>query len=340
MLPPLTRTKLLLPATQVDETVNVNGNFQSQGKQQVGNKAAGTVKIYNFTGLPLSLKSTTTTLTVGSKTYDLVGDVKALRPTTYSDAKTKEVNPASLGDSVNVIATQGGDDYNLPAGTRMEISNKVFGSKPQVLYAVTDSEISGGTTRYLSVITQDDITAAQTQLQAQALGQIKDKLQNSGLVLPDKSYNFQITQFTTDNPAGTQTPTIQATMQAKLDGVAFKQADLDSLISQRIGQTLEANKTLEPAPPDAASIEVTSFDAINQIAVLAVHYQGQAVYNVDLPDISCQLVGKSQQQANELLRSKAEINRVDITLAPVWQKNFPWFAGKISVSIATTTPAQ
>ena len=83
-----------MPAVHlVNETVNKTDTFQSQGKMQVGNKASGTVKIYNFTCSPLNLKADTTTLTVGSKTYTLLNDIVLLKPTTYSNARTKEVDP-------------------------------------------------------------------------------------------------------------------------------------------------------------------------------------------------------------------------------------------------------
>jgi hypothetical protein len=327
-------SKLIIPATKIDEAATVNASFQSQGKQQIGNKAVGTVKIYNFTKLPLNLKASTTTLNVGSKSYNLVNDVQGLKPTTYKNAKTKEVDVSSLGDSVEVIATQGGEDFNLPEGTRLEITNQVLGSKPLVLYAKTDAEISGGTTRYLSLISQDDSALAQTQLQDQALEQIRAKLKANGLVLRDKAFTPQIAQFILDNPVGTQTPNFHATLQIKVSGLAYKQKDLDDLIKQRITQTLSANKTLQPKTPQDSEVSIKAFDSANQIASMNVHYEGQAVYDLDLPDLSPELVGKSRNQANEILRSKAEIDRVDITLAPVWQKNFPWFASKIDVHVA------
>jgi hypothetical protein len=331
--------KLIMPASLVNETINVSDKFQSQGQKQVGNEASGTVKIYNFTRSLLNLKASTTTFVVGSKTYVLLNDVKDLKPTTYLNSRTKEVDPASLGDSVEVAATQGGDDYNLPAGTRMEITNQVFGSRPQVLYAVTDSEITGGTTRYLSLISQDDINSAKAQLQTEALTQINQKLQAAGQVLADNAYTMSITQFTTDSPAGTQTPSFQGTLQAQITGLAFKKQDLNNLIFQRISQTLASNKTLQDSQPDQTTYSAANLDLSNQLAVLNVHYQGQAVFNVDLPDIAPELVGKSQSEVNDILQSKAEIDKVVITLAPAWQKKFPLFASKIKVSIGQEIPA-
>ncbi|MDR3643111.1 MAG: hypothetical protein P4L74_05820 [Candidatus Doudnabacteria bacterium] len=329
-------SKLILPAVKISQTVNVSDKFQSQGQSQVGNTASGTVKIYNFTKVPISLKAATTVLTVGNKTYNLTADVTNLKPTLYLDARTKEVDPNSLGDSVGVVAAQGGDDYNLPSGTRMEISNQVFGSRPQLLYAKTDSEINGGTTRYLSVIAQSDISGAQTQLQKDALSQVRQKLQDSGEILAEGGYSITVSQFSTDNPAGTQTPSFQGSLTASIVGLAFKQDDLDNLINQRIGQTLAANKTLEQPSPSQTTYTVQNLDLNNLVATLQAHFQGQAVYAVDLGGVVSQLRGKSASQVDDILSSKGQIQKVEIVLAPVWQKRFPWLTNNISVTVAST----
>jgi hypothetical protein len=326
--------KLVMPAQTINETVNVTGKFQSQGKSQVGNKAQGSIKIYNFTNLPINLKAQTTTLTVGSKTYKLVNDVSGVRPTTYKNAKTKEVDISSLGEDMEIIAGVGGEDFNLPAGTRVEISNQVFGSKPQLLYAVTSTEISGGTTRYLSIISPEDIASAKKQLEDQALAQIKEKLSSQGLVLADRAYNLNVTQFVTDNPEGTQTPSFGATLGLQISGLSFNLNDLISLIKQRIVQNLSGNKTLEDSKNGQTIYTAKTLDLTNQIGVLQVHYEGQAVYNVDVNNITPELVNKSQNEVNEILRSKAAIDKVEITLAPAWQKKFPMFASKINLTIA------
>ncbi len=327
-------SKLVMPAVKFDETITLTDKFNSQGKKQVGNKASGSIKIYNFTKLPLNLKASTTTLTVGSKTYVLTNDISGIRVTSYSNAKTKEVNLSTLGDAVEIQATDGGENYNLPAGTRVEITNQVFGSKPELLYGKTDTEITGGTTRYLSLISQDDISNAKASLEQKALMQIREKLKTSDLVIPEKSYVLEVSQFTTDNAVGAQAPSFQATIQVKISGIAYKQGDIKTVISSRIKQTLATNKTLREKTPDSTSVKVKNYDPINQLASLAVHFEGQAVYDLDLSSVEGELVGKSQNEVYEILRSKAEIDKVEITVAPSWQKNFPLFSNKINLSIA------
>ena len=325
--------RLVMPGVKFTENLETTDKFQATGKKEVGNKASGTIQIYNFTGQPLSLKSATTLLTVGSKNYKLDSDLVALRPTGYKNSKTKEVDPATLGSPVEITASEGGEGSNLPAGTRLEITNQVFGSRPQVLYAKSFSDISGGTSRYLSVISSEDITKAQGLLIEKLLKQQADKLSKDNLVLLEKAYLSEVISFTADKPAGTESPTFEAALKIKLTGLAFNRQQLQKLVYDRIGQTLASNKSLEKDKDGLLTYKVKDINSGFDLASLTVHFQGRAVFNINLGEASGLLVGKSKSEVNEILRSKNEVDKIEITLAPAWQRNFPWFAGKIEVKI-------
>jgi hypothetical protein len=328
-------TNLILPAIPVSQTLDETNKFNSQGKQQVGNQATGTVQIYNFTGEPLTLKASTTILTLGANSYLLTQDLNNVRPTTYINAVTKEVNSGSLTPPVAVIAQQGGDSYNVPAGTRVEITNQVFGSRPQLLFAKTVDPITGGTTRYLSVVTDADLAAAQNSLADQAVQDLRNQLNGKGLVLADNAYSATNPVFIPDQSSGTETPDFNAELKVQITGLAFSMPDLQQLITDRINQTLPAGETLTiDNPQKEISYSVGNINLSSGTATLSAHFEGSAVMDVDVSDAESELVGKSLSQANDLLLSKPSIDHVTITLAPSWQKNFPLLASKIKVSVS------
>ncbi len=327
--------RLVMPATKVSGTEEIKNTFQSQGKKEVGNKAMGTVQIYNFTRSPLNLKANTTILQVGGKNYTLTADAMQIKPTGYKNSTTKEIDPKTLSAPVEVMAVEGGESSNLSAGTRLEITNQVFGSKPKLLYAKSDTPITGGTTRYLSVITDSDINNSQQQLIEKAVNNINDKLKNNNLLLIDKAYQTEIVQFTTDKSAGVESPNFQANLKIKITGLAFNPKELEKLAIDRISQTLPANKTLQANKEGQISYEVKSLDMNNGLAVLYLHFQGQSFYNLNFDNMNSELTGKTSQQANEILSSKDGIERIDIILAPSWQKHFPWLKSKIKIKIQT-----
>lgn len=323
--------RLVMPAKKFSEPVELKNTFQSQGKKEIGNKASGTVKIYNFAKLPINLKSSTTILSVGSKTYRLTQDVSSLRPVTYKNAKTKEINEDSLGPSFGVIAADGGESFNLPAGTRMEISNQVFGSNPQFLYAKTETAITGGASRFLSVVSDQDIKDSQSALSNSGLETVKNKLAKENLTLADKSYVIQTTSFFTDKPTGSESPTFQASFNATISGLAFDKNQLLKLVMDRISQTLAGDKILQLNDLKQMDYKIKTVDPSGETAVLLVHFEGKAVMRLDLKDLAAGLAGKSKSQVNEILKSRPEIEKIDIILAPAWQQSFPWFYQKISV---------
>jgi hypothetical protein len=323
--------RLVMPAKKFSEPVELKNTFQSQGKKEIGNKAGGTVKIYNFAKLPINLKSSTTILSVGSKTYRLTQDVSSLRPATYKNAKTKEINEDSLGPSFGVVAADGGESFNLPAGTRMEISNQVFGSNPQFLYAKTDTAITGGTSRFLSVVSDQDIKDSQSALSVASLETVKNKLAKENLTLADKSYVIQTTSFFTDKPVNSESPTFQASFNATISGLAFDKDQLLKLAMDRISQTLAGDKILQFEDLEQMDYKIKTVDPSGETAVLLVHFEGKAVMKLDLKGLAAGLAGKSKSQVNEILKSRPEIEKIDIILAPAWQQNFPWFSQKISV---------
>ena len=213
--------KLILPTVKFEESLDVNSKFKSQGKKDVGNKAFGAIHIYNFTGKPLNLKAQTTSLIAGSKTYYLVNDALQIAPTKYRNAQTKEIDENSLDPPLEIIAGSGGEDSNLPAGVRMEITNQVFGSRPLLLYAKTQTPVSGGTSRFLSVVTDSDILDAQNQLGILALRQVEEKLAPQGLKFVENSFRVEVLEFFTDKQPGAESPQFQASAKFKIVGLAF-----------------------------------------------------------------------------------------------------------------------
>lgn len=326
-------TSLSIPAKKVDEVVDVQDKFQSMGKKEVGNKASGFVRIYNFTKLPINLKANTTVLSIGNKNYLLKEDVLGIKPTTYKNIAEKEVDESSLSAPVAVIASIGGEGSNVPAGTRIEISNQVFGSKPQLLFAKSDSAITGGTSRFLSIVNESDIASAQNVLSDKILVQVRDKLKNDGYVIPNKAFTLQSLGFSTDKAIGTESPSFTGSLKVRITGLAFKNVELNSLIEQRVNQTLAGGKSLHVDADDIVNFDVKSIDMSSGTAVITVHFEGKAIPTINVADMADLLVGKSKDQVNEILRSRSEIEKIEIVLAPTWQKRFPLFSSKIHIQL-------
>lgn len=319
-------TKLTIPAVAVNESHTIAEDFQSNGKKEVGSKAEGRVALYNLTGSPMALKAGTTTLTVGSKTYVFKQDQANVKPLTSS----ADDSTATVAD---VIAVDGGEGFNIPAGTRMEISNQSFGSQPQRLYAKTVSQVIGGNSRFVSVVSQQDLVDAQSKLIRKVVDGINANLVSGKVKLVDGAYSVNIESFTSDKPEGTEAQGYTVELKVNITGLAFDEAGLKNMIRQRLLSSLGAGKTLQEADLDKVIYQIKNLDVQTGIMQLALHYESTAKPNIEPVDLVNKLAGKSKQEASDLILSNPDIDKVEITVQPAWQSDLPRFGSKIHLEV-------
>lgn len=319
-------SRLSMPAVVVNQTLDASNTFQTVGKKEVGTQSQGRVAIYNLTGSPLNLRATTTVLSTGSKNYTFNQDQNGIAPI---PSPTQDQN-ATVAD---ITAQGGGESFNLPAGTRLEITNQSFGSQPQRLYAKTVSQVVGGTSRFISMITKDDVTKAQNDLNQSVLEQVRTDLETRGLTLIDDAYTLTASEFALDKPEGTETPTYNAKTKVQIQGLALDQNTLVKLLRDRLALSLSGNQELQEVSMDTMTIRVKTLDLAGGLLTLSIHYESKALPQLDTSGVRQQISGKSKEEASELLLSNPDIERVDITLSPVWQTALPRLTSKIKVEV-------
>ncbi len=327
-------SSMIIPVEKVNQTLQAESKFQSQGKKEVGNKASGSVVLYNFTNSPINLRAKTTILKLNNKNYFLKADVLQLKPTKYKNAKTREIDENSLSAAFEIEAENGGEGYNVPAGTRLEISNQIFGSNPQLLYAKASTAVTGGTSRYLSYISDEDINLAKQQLRQLMLENLNKELSAQGLKVEDKAFQLSSEQYVFDHPAGTEIPNFAGKITAELSALAYKKSDLENVALKRVEESLASQGDIEVKLNSEIKAEIKSVDILNQLMILDAHFDGVAIASSKpLEGLAHKLKGKNQATAAELIKNTAQVEKVEITLTPGWQSYLPFIDQNIKVSI-------
>ncbi len=84
---------------------------------------------------------------------------------------------------------------------------------------------------------------------------------------------------------------------------------------------------------DKIEYEVKLMDVVAGTATLSVHYESQAIAELDLEGLMPQLLGKTKQEAGEILLSADDVDRVEVFLKPTWQSTLPRFKQRVNVEI-------
>lgn len=323
-------TKMLLPAEKITKTLSLQDTFQSTGKKDVGNKSVGKVRIINLTGKPINLKATTTVLSLGGKNYQFTQDQNSVKVIQPNQIQTGSYTP-TIAD---IIASTGGEDFNIPEGTRLEITNQIFGNQPQLLYAKTETPVIGGSSRYVSVVSEEDFKRAQQNMIEKMVEQIKNDLASQKIQLANKSYISEVIEFISDKPAGTESPVFGASLKATIKGLTVNQDQLMSIVESRIVKSMPENQKLLRSLDASMEIEGRGFSWDTGLVTLATHIEAKSSSEFSLNGLETQLLGKSREEASRFFLDKPEVEKVDIILSPYWQKNMPKFATKIKIETA------
>ncbi len=317
---------LTVPGRLITETKSYNETFQTLGKKEIGSKAQGRVGIYNLTGSPMTLRASTTVLTVGSKNYFFSEDQNNVR----------NINSASNdadAPTADIVADGGGELFNLPAGTRLEITNQAFGSQPQRLYAKTITQVIGGSSRFTSIITPDDTQAAREKFEEMALTEIDASLEAENMNLVEGGYQLNFDAFSMDKPEQTETPTFLASAQLSISGIAFNEQALKQLLRERVGQTLGSGKILQEEDKDTIAYKINSFDLATGRMQISLTYESESVPEMDLSSIKTQLAGKSRNEAKQILESNPDIEESRLIVFPTFLQYLPRMSNKIEIKV-------
>ena len=326
--------ELVVSGKFVDREIVGSKAGAATGSKNVGKTASGFVSIYNFSKTTLVLKAATTVLTINGKKYFFTQDVGGIRPTAKIGLEDQEVDQTSLIPPVPLVAAGPGEEYNLPKGARLEIENEVFGKQPKALYAIAADGITGGSTREIKVVTQNDIDNAFTALSQILIGKARIELmeKNPKIKLQDNSVNTEVLEKQTAAVPGNEQAEFDVHMKVKIRALVYDESEVQKIISERISRLLPEGRALKPDAQRLTS-HFSSVDLPHGQGVLSNHFEGDIIYHVDKNELVEKIRGKTVEEIRDILLSRPEIDQVEISLTPFWVKKVPSLRSRIDITL-------
>ncbi len=319
---------LILPGQKISEEIGGTRPYPTTGVKEVGEKASGFVTIYNFSGTTLILKKATTRLEAGGKVFYFLQDVGGIRPTSRISG-SDQADPATLTESVPIVAAEPGDGYNLPADTRFEIFNEVFGHQSDVLYAANSNPVSGGTTQQIKIVSEGDIASARQAIRTELVAQLREKLTDTLTAdsrLADNAFTAEVLEESLSHQVGAETAEFQLTQRLRVNALIYHESEVRQLIIDRITRLLPENKFLLPPSQEKFSADFVSIDIGGGIGTLRAHFETQARYDVNTEFLARTLRGRSASQVKEILLARPEIQDVVVEFSPGWVTSVPRYS--------------
>lgn len=309
-------------------TIGVSGSKDAPttGKKQTGDKASGTVTLFNKTTQSKKFPSGTQ-LKAGKLTFVTTEEV------TVASAS------ASISETVNGKATVKaaadfvGEEGNIDKNKELSVG----GFDASAYIARTESSFSGGTSRTeQAVAPKDQETAVNSllpELKEKATSELQSRIggNQDGILLGDVTIGTK--KF--DKAVGEEAQSVSVTMNASSSALLYKRDDVLAVITKELEQTLPPGATLDTDHLTLSAAESKKIS--NTKANVDFTISGKTKALIDTQQFVSILAGKNLEEAKTFLDSQKSIESYTMKLQPslftAILRHFPSDPSKISVKV-------
>ncbi len=315
-------------AKKITVTLDGTSSTEATGKKDTGNKAKGTVTLYNSaeTKKQLSVGATITS----SNGLDFIVDKDVVVASSSGDIFSGIKSGTA---QVAVTAKTIGSEYNLPSNTKFTVSGI------SSLAAKNDAAFSGGSKKQVTVVAKGDIDKLTADLpkslEGKAKQEIAKKIGSDETVLP-LFLNITLAKKSFNKDVGEETKTVTLKTQVTFDGIAYKNENLNAIAKSIISDKSSENQAVSEkgVKNTLRSIKEKNEDEVSASLVV----NAGLLPKIDTTKVLQDVKGKSFSDAEELLSQMAQIDGVDIVLIPnipFLPKLLPRLEKNIKVTVQT-----
>jgi len=313
-------TTATIPGKKYESTSNLTGSTAATGNKDAGTKASGTITLSNHCYNPGSLA--TGTRFTSSSGLVFVSTESVTVPDGSISAGSCNVKTVSIP----VAAAQNGDQYNI-APTSYSSPGLPSGGATYV--KLTGSQMNGGTTKNLKVVSQADVDKAKTDAidkeKDTVTKELQDKASDSQMIMPD-SFTATTSEETITPAVGEEGDTVTVKFKVTYSILTAKKADLDTYIAAIVKKQIGSDKQIYQSGVDTG--KVTAVNGAYNFAGTA-----SAGEKIDTDALKEQLKGKRTGAATDIAGQVPGVSRAEISLSPSWSVKLPSITDHIKVVI-------
>lgn len=302
-------TNNILKATLRTKDVSDTSEAMTTGTKIIGDKATGSIVIYNRT-------------TVGDKTFKAGTIVKLDDKVQFSldsditvPMGTKDSSPPYQGTAVaKVTATNIGAESNIDKATELSIG----GFDKASFVALTNDKFAGGSSRNIQVVSDADQKklgdTLYAQLKQKALAAFNQESNpNEHVILSDK---VSVTKKQYSDDIGKEVKSFTLTMTVTATAIVYTNDDIAAFATQKLASQIPAGAVLKS---DQTVVEVNGQQAVSDSkTIVKAKISSFIIPGFDSGQIAKVLAGKSREEAINFLQSQHAIASYTLDFQPAF----------------------
>ncbi len=299
----------------VEESSSTTGTASGQGTR--GNRATGTVYIFNKTQAQIAFPAGTTIASANSRLEFTFVDAVSLPAATLDPDQS--INP-SLTEGIRVQARTFGEEYNLTGSTDQSFTVDGYGINEVEIKR--EADFAGGTKETFVSVSAQNITElkdkAVKELQPKALARLKADVPNGFILLEDTvKYTEKevLARPEVDQPARSDN-TFDLSLVITATGTAVRERDLRAVIGYAITSEDKSEEGQSKNIDSLDSIETKDYLENAEGKFITVFAEGTVTNLITEEQLKLAVKGKSISDAQKALNEIDSVSSFEINFAP------------------------
>ncbi len=324
------KENLILPADEIQTTVEGEKETNTTGVKLVGDKAKGEITIFNATTQEKNFAKGTIISSPAGIEFSLDEDVPvASKSGTAAD-------PDSSGRAkVKVTAVEIGSEGNLASGSEFNVSNLAKSD----FVAKNEGSFSEGSSREVQVVSQDDedklLTDLQSELEEKALDDLKTKL-TPGQKLVEESLETQVVAKNFNQKVNDEADKVKLTLQVKATALSFQEDEFKQLAEVEIRSLVPSDFDYDPEKTEIDFEPQTSKQ--KDVFAFQARFKADLVPKLDLEEIKKNLLGKKPVIGKTYLSNLPNVVSFEAQINPKLPQSiatFPRLLKRVNIEVET-----
>ncbi|MFA4996021.1 MAG: hypothetical protein WC536_02680 [Patescibacteria group bacterium] len=297
--------------------------FDATGKKDMGEKATGTLTFSNNAGIDDQIAAGAIVKSSGGVEFTV--DQAVSVPKASLNAAGDKVAGKSSG---KVTAKNAGEKSNLPSTSTYSVTGKNL--------ITASGETSGGVSKEVKIVTEEDLTKAQLAVKEIMLDAVKkdlaDLADKDKLSIFDNGISNETISFSPSKNINDEADKFSCTLKLKFYAIGFSKKDLNDVLIASSESGLGADKML--IDPEEADITYDLIDSSNDNGTLKIKSKlvGKSGQKLVEDTIKNQIKGKSVNSAKQIILGNKDVEKVDISVRFSPLKRIPLFAKNIKIT--------
>lgn len=316
-----------IPAKIVETDVSGTEKGVATGRKMIGDPSRGKVIIYNKTN--------------NSKTFSLGTQLSGPNSINYSlDTSVTIASQSAVDGGISfgkatsqVTSTTIGPEGNLPAGKELTIKGETSSN----FSAKVDQDVSGGTSKEVTVVTLDDqkklLANASSSLKKKAKDDISGKL-SPGLKVLEESLQETLNKNVYSKQVNDQGSDFTLSISAHYKGTAYNDSDLKTIVSKLVETNVPDGFILNLQDTETQA-EVIKLEKDNKL-IFKAQFKAKLFPKLDLEKLKKEITGKSPSQVAEIVRKNETVVSSEVKtslLLPAALIRLPFLPQNISIEV-------